>query len=607
MKNIKNKIIVLLGLALLLYSCQDDFLDQKNPNQLPASEFWKTTADLEGGLNAAYQSFKDEDCVSMVDENERSDMAYPNYLRPLSGKFEYYQQLFNNTSNLPNKKWAALYQGVFRTNQVIEAYKRLEGTFGTTGSDNEMVALRIYAEARAMRGWYYFMLHNTFNKGSVILFDFVPKDKTQYQKPLAPATEVLKFYRDDLEFAKEKLLLVAAATSNITVTNTGHFSAGTCEALLGKSYLYQGDFDKAAGYFKNVIDNYNYALMPSIGSNFTTKDEFNIESILEVNYTTALKADQTSADQLLSSSLGRQIGPGGYNGSFPASWLIMKYKKDPVDLLDPKNTGITDVYGVTRNRRFSERTSYSIALPDDTNSDFGFYGANTTAELAKFGRQQFCYWRKGTNWDIQTKDETNTSTGIAGRSAVNIRLIRLADVFLMYAECKIESGDLATAIKYINKVRKRSHVVLLGSATASENAEFNDGKTSFNDVTYSKTTLTEHLRHTERPLELSFENGDMRLLDLRRWGITKERFQKLASLRYDQYNLVANGNGKHPVRYKCVIYDTGDTPDSNTSNQNIKASDLNEFELAAVNYDFDQVGYLPIPLSEINSNANLYK
>ncbi|MCW2120740.1 RagB/SusD family nutrient uptake outer membrane protein [Flavobacterium sp. 7A] len=602
MKNIKNRLIILLGIALVLNSCQDDFLDQKNPNALPTSEFWKTTADLEGGLNAVYHSFKEEDCVYMGFENQRSDISYPSYLRPLSGIFEYYEQLFNNTSKLPNDKWAALYQGVFRANQVIEAYERLQGTF-TSGSDSELVALRIYAEARGLRGWYYFMLHNTFNKGSVVLFDFVPKDKTQYQKSLSSSAEVLKFYRDDLEFAKENLLKVPL----IATAPAGRISAGACDAILGKSYLYEGNFGVAATYFKSVMDNYDYALMPSIGSNFTTKDEFNKESILEVNYTTTLKSDQTDSDQLLSSTLGQQIGASGWSVSYPASWLIMKYKNDPVDMLDPKNLGLTDAYGVVKNRRFSERTSYSVALVDDTNPDFGYYGFNTTAEIPKFAKQWIAYWRKYTNWDIQNTDETKTSSGIIARSGVNVRLIRLADVYLMYAECMIETGNLPEARKFINKVRKRSHVVLIGNASSTENAEFNDGKTSFDELTYNKSELTEHLRYTERPLELAFEGGDIRLIDLRRWGVTKERFQYLSTLRYDQYNLIANGNGKNPIRYRCVIYNTGDIPDANVSGARIAEPDLNEFAAAAQNYDAERNGYLPIPLSEINSNSNLYK
>lgn len=600
MKNIQNRMIILLGLALVLNSCQEDFLEQKNPNALPTSEFWKNTTDLSNGLNATYNSFKDEDCLSMTDENERSDMAYPHYTRPLVGIYEYYYHTFNNTSKMPEKKWAALYNGIFRANQVIEAYEKLQGTFDTTGINSADNAMRIYAEARALRGWFYFTLHNTFNKGSVILFDFVPKDKAEYQKSLSSSADVLKFYRADLEFAKEKLLALPLVAN----TASGRITAGACDAILGKSYIYAGDFTTAKGYFKSVIDNYGYELMPSIGSNFTTKDEFNKESILEVNYTATLKADQTSSEQLLSSSLGQQIGAGGWNGSFPASWLMMKFKKDPVDLLDPKNVGLKNPYGVIMNRRYSERASYSIALVDDTNPDFGYYGANTTAEIPKFGRQQVSYWRKYTNWDTQITDETNTLSGILARSGVNIRIIRLADIYLMYAECLIEDGNLKDATLYINKIRKRSHVALIGHAADSE---YNNGQTSFNEIEYTKLTLREHLRHTERPLELAFEGGDARLIDLRRWGVTKERFQYLSTLRYDNYHLKANSNGVHPTRFRCIIYDTGDIPDTNTQSPRIAEPELNEFEIAAMNYNAERHGYLPIPLSEVNANSNLYK
>ncbi|MGA9639652.1 RagB/SusD family nutrient uptake outer membrane protein [Flavobacterium sp.] len=602
MKNLKNKLIILLGLAVVLNSCQDDFLEQKNPNALPTSEFWKNATDLSSGLNATYNAFKNEDCLSMTDENERSDMGYPNYTRPLVGIYPLYFQSFNNITDTPNKKWAALYNGVFRANQVIEAYKRLEGTFDATGANSADTAMRIYAEARALRGWFYFTLHNSFNKGSVILFDFVPKDNSEYQKPLSSSDAVLKFYRDDLLFAKEKL----TALPLVSTALPGRISAGACEALLGKSYIYAGDFTTAADYFKNVIDNYGYELMPSIGSNFTTKDEFNKESILEINYTVDLKADQTSSEQLLSSSLGQAIGPGGYSGSFPASWLIMKYKNEPVDYADPKNIGLKNAQGVIMNRRYSERASYSIAFVDDTNPDFGYYGANTTAELPKFDRQHISFWRKYTNWDIQTTDETNTKSGIKGRSGVNIRVIRLADIYLLYAECMIEANNNGEALKYINKIRKRSHVVLLGKAAGSE---YNNAQTTFDDLDYTKTSLTEHLRYTERPLELSFEGGDARLIDLRRWGVTKERFQYLATLRYDNYALLAKGNGDNPVRFRCVVYNTGDIPDSNAQLTSLrtKEPELNEFEVAAINYNSERHGYFPIPLSEVNANSNLYK
>ena len=50
------------------------------------------------------------------------------------------------------------------------------------------------------------------------------------------------------------------------------------------------------------------------------------------------------------------------------------------------------------------------------------------------------------------------------RGAANDRILRYADVLLMYAECCVETGDEETALTYINKVRERAnHQVLQNS------------------------------------------------------------------------------------------------------------------------------------------------
>lgn len=78
--------------------------------------------------------------------------------------------------------------------------------------------------------------------------------------------------------------------------------------------------------------------------------------------------------------------------------------------------------------------------------------------------------------------------------------IRLAEVYLNYAECQIELGNNAEALKYINLIRNRA---LLPDATG-------------------KDIRTEY--EYERTVELMFEG--QRFFDLRRWKKMEETYSK---------------------------------------------------------------------------------
>ncbi|MDO6425239.1 RagB/SusD family nutrient uptake outer membrane protein, partial [Saccharophagus degradans] len=69
---------------------------------------------------------------------------------------------------------------------------------------------------------------------------------------------------------------------------------------------------------------------------------------------------------------------------------------------------------------------------------------------------QSSYVKKYTNWYNQESEDVNS------RSGINYRAIRLADVYLMYAEAVLmDTGDFNTAITYIDKVRARAGVKTL--------------------------------------------------------------------------------------------------------------------------------------------------
>ncbi|TNJ45862.1 RagB/SusD family nutrient uptake outer membrane protein [Tamlana fucoidanivorans] len=576
---------------MALFGCkEEEFLEQTNPNQISTGTFWRNLGDLDKGIIATYKAFASGNNYKLIDEMLRSDIAWgTGYQRP-NNVNPYYLQIFTEADASPNQKWAQLYVTIFRANQVIKAAKRLMGTFGD--EDDEEEAREVYAQARFFRGFMYFILHNSYNQGSVPIFDFVPENEADFYQSVSPAEAVRTFYLEDLQYASENLPFSWDDPKDL-----GRVTAGAAVALIGQSHLYAGNFSEAAVYFKRVIDDFGYSLAPNIGSNFTTLDEFNEESILEINYTMNYKNELgpwDGRDTANTSSLQKLLtgGPGGWWGGVLANWLILEYRNEQIDFSDARNK-VIDEDGNETFRKFSLRTSWSVALVDD--EDTGYYGSPKTGQASNFNVRMTAFWRKHTNWDLGMKSEDEISPG-KSRSAINERLIRLAQIYLQYAECMIEMGNVDEALLYINKVRRRSAVQLLGPNGSGEFPQ-ND----HDNIVYDAASLMEHLRYKEYPLELSCEGyGGMRNIDLRRWGVKKQRFEELSKRRYHALHYpITLEDGRNVTRWASIVEEL--TP----GDPNIDEA-WNEFVEASQNYNPDSHAYWPLPNSEIIANPKLY-
>ncbi|MBI9057099.1 MAG: RagB/SusD family nutrient uptake outer membrane protein [Labilibaculum sp.] len=586
----KNILKYILGLMVVasLSSCEDH-LTQVNPNEITTGSFWKTLNDHEMGLVSVYSQFSNGSIINMGAETNRSDMSWPGWGRPNSSN-EAYLQTFNSGYNDLNNKWDALYKGIFRANQVIKGLEGIEAEM-ITEEEKEQWSY-IMGQARFFRGLFHFYLHNSFNKGSVIIYDFVPETEEDFYQSLSTPEQVKEFYLADLTAALELLpatLQEYGENGNTALDNfKGRVLKGTAATVIGKSYLYEGNYDVAKEYFAAVINSGIYQLA-DISENGTTNGEFNSESILEVGYDANYKPEEdqyspfgttnNTANMLSSTSTG------GYRGIYPSCWLIMAYKNDSIDINDPRNV-ISEEAGVKVYRKYSLRTSHSIALADD--EDMPHY-QKRAALASPFNNSETSYWKKNTNWDITTSEK---DLNPPARSGVNYRVIRLADVYLMYAECVIKGGTddsgVDEALMYINRVRQRAALQLIGTSSSEFGAADVDG------VTYNAASVMDHLMYVERPLELSAEGHAIRHLDLRRWGIKKQRFEELSQMVWNKVNYVTvDDKGKAKTVWGGLLLDGPG------------AAELRDYQQAAVNYVEDVHAYWPIPNSETTANPNV--
>ena len=125
------------------------------------------------------------------------------------------------------------------------------------------------------------------------------------------------------------------------------------------------------------------------------------------------------------------------------------------------------------------------------------------------------------------------------KSGINERLLRYADVLLMYAETLNETGDTPGAYTYIQMVRNRAALPNLSTAKPG----------------LTQASMRDQIGH-ERFLEFALEGH--RFDDIRRWGWLQDD-AKLAWLksRDDEFNSYVKGREYFPIPQKEKDYNPG--------------------------------------------------
>ena len=166
-------------------------------------------------------------------------------------------------------KWRAVYDGVARTNDVLQAV-------ALAADMNAAEKTSATAQARFLRGHYHFEAKKMWNKVPYI-------DEKTYISADPNSTKVTNDkdiwtnITDDLKFAYDNL----PATFKGEPGRATKWAAG---AMLGKAYLYQNKYAEAKALFDAIIASKVYDLMPKYHDNFRAETNNNKESVFEVQF-----------------------------------------------------------------------------------------------------------------------------------------------------------------------------------------------------------------------------------------------------------------------------------------------------------------------------------
>ena len=530
--NLKNIFLyaAIAATAMGMSSCED-ILDQEPLDSFTDEAVW-------GDLHLA-ELYLNDQYARLMPEN--SKMAwFASYTDEVYQKHKYGSENYTQGYLTPDQSnlgwgdtmwdpWYNYYDYIAKLNLFLE---RIDGV---PGDDNYRDTLK--GQALFLRAWNYHMLYGLF--GRVVIVDRTfDLDYPFGDERRADLDEVADFIVKDLDEAAALL-----ENADYDKSDLGRATQGAALALKSRVLLWKASplfgtpshekWQAAADAAKAVIDLNQYYLKPVDSSEEYAAlffDPTNPEVIFEKLFDPKYGAGR-NVSYLHQAPMGPYNGYQGWGTLDPTHEVAARFQlKDGTHVEFPD---YTEEYPWA-NREIRFNANYLL------DGDMWGYG-NDYSELELFLGDEEAGTSAGRNSKENYESEwwNVTETGYYMRKFLDPSydmtgttmhttpwfFLRLAEVYLNYAECQIELGNNGEALTYINKVRNRA---LLPDATGADiRAEY----------------------EYERQSELLFEG--QRFFDIRRWKKLEEVYSQplhVMTIRHIGYD--ENGNRKKS--YQCV-------------------------------------------------------
>src|SRR6478752_1740028 len=397
--NNKLRILITVMLALSLFSCEKT-LDVEPTNQVDASTSIKTPADAQIMINGIVRSMSNSDYYGrnflLYGDTKGGDMTIPSQGRGQDGLYT-----FNHSASTGSYSgfWSQIYFSLLQVNNLLANIGQLEAG-GATGYNTYK------AQALTLRAIMYFDLVRLYGKS----YDL---DKNAYGVPniLTPLISTAQPLRNTVNENYTQVLSdlkTAAPLLGKTKTN-GFVNYYGNLAMQARVYLYMKDYANALKAAEEIITSNVYTLYTNAAWVDSWKSQFGTESIFELGIY-PLEGD------LGANSLGAYHRKKGDGGSTILGWFI------------------ASDYFLTRLKQDATDVRWGVMNDDEISTTLG-------------PRKGALYKYSGSTALFGDGKTTNT--------AVNIKVIRLSEIYLIAAEAAL-STDATKAATYLNAIRKRS-------------------------------------------------------------------------------------------------------------------------------------------------------
>lgn len=344
---------------------------------------------------------------------------------------------------------------------------------------SEELRTRLTSEVRFLRAWHYFLKVTLY--GDVPLVKEVLDIKNS-NLPRTPKAEVEQFILDELTEIAPTL------PDKYSGSDVGRVTKGAALTLRARMEIFKGDYAACAATCEQIMK-LGYSLFQDYKGLFKIANVNNEEVIMDVQY-----VENLAKNAILGVMPPASVG--GWSSINPTQALVDTYEcMDGKTIKESTNYNPKDPYK-DRDPRLAATIIYPGCLYEGSYFNSIDIKDPTGDYYAPYGRSKTGYHpRKYIDNLSDYADMWNTG--------MNAIVMRYAEVLLMYAESKIELGQIDESVyKALNDIRKRA------------------GIPEVDRTVYNNQAKMRELVRRERRVELAMEG--LRWFDICRWRIAEE-------------------------------------------------------------------------------------
>ncbi len=506
-------------------SCSEDFLETEDKTSLSENNYPQTLDDIEDLLNGVYGT---QHINGLFGQNLFPKIIYClDHTLDLSwqGTAGWIDMSRNNTPYSYDEMdltWDKAWLGVQRSNTLLEGIQNYRDRFASEADASQLNQLE--GQGYFLRAWFYFYLATLWNEDFIVngsggdalgvqLIEKTAENLDEAYSTRGTVRETWDFIIADLQAAAS--LLQGTVWSGAERYKASEWAA---KGMLGKAYVYTESWESARTTLADVVNNSGKQLVSFdvYKQMFNGDFEYNSESLFEVQLKDATSGWGTdeyntgsAMGMVMSPTYGIDRNASGWSNVFPHDKNIERFGFSldiPASASDPayiaQSATLRDTKAVDPRLYVSTLQPFLDSMIVSGNKEpISYYSGIPLGDFYGWSFKKYVNL-KGSEYEVAVSNGNNIYT------------LRLADVYLLYAEALIETGDNAQGLEYINKVKRRAYNLPVNSTSAIDYASLT-AQTSASDPVLQNDPLK-----YERWAEL-FGEGQW-WADVRRWKIGQQ-------------------------------------------------------------------------------------